>query len=115
MARRLRPALDIVSDIGCLGFDLQHHGDRESGHPGQPFAVGADGHALHLGALASALTRTGPSRLRPFIWPAAIGLASTRLLLLAHYVSDVVAGLVFGVATDRTIAALFARGPARRK
>jgi len=25
--RRLRPALELVSDIGCLGFDLQHHSD----------------------------------------------------------------------------------------
>lgn len=25
MARKLRPALEIVSDIGSLGFDLQHH------------------------------------------------------------------------------------------
>ena len=92
------------------------HG-RRHGIPrsGKRFDSFPSGHALHLGALASALTRTGPSRLRPFIWPAAIGLASTRLLLLAHYVSDVVAGLVFGVATDRAIAALFARGPARRK
>jgi hypothetical protein len=82
---------------------------------GNRFDSFPSGHALHLGALASALTRTGPSRLRPFIWPTAIGLASTRLLLLAHYVSDVVAGLVLGVATDCAIAALFARGPARRK
>lgn len=25
--RRLRPVLDIVSDIGALGFDLQHHNE----------------------------------------------------------------------------------------
>lgn len=29
MARKLRPALNIVSDIGCLGFDLQHHSDEQ--------------------------------------------------------------------------------------
>lgn len=28
-ARRLRLALDIVSDIGSLGFDLQHHSDEQ--------------------------------------------------------------------------------------
>lgn len=27
--RKLRPALDLVSDIGCLGFDLQHHSERD--------------------------------------------------------------------------------------
>lgn len=26
--RKLRPALEILSDIGCLGFDLQHHSDE---------------------------------------------------------------------------------------
>jgi hypothetical protein len=27
VTRRLRPALEILSDIGSLGFDLQHHDD----------------------------------------------------------------------------------------
>jgi membrane-associated phospholipid phosphatase len=90
----------------------RRHGIPRSGNRYDSFP---SGHALHLGALASALTRTGPPRLRPFIWPATIGLASTRFLLLAHYVSDVVAGLVLGVATDRAIATFFARRPSRRK
>ena len=25
--RKLRPAIEILSDIGSLGFDLQHHDD----------------------------------------------------------------------------------------
>lgn len=29
MPRKLRPALDLVSDIGSLGFDLQHHSDEQ--------------------------------------------------------------------------------------
>lgn len=29
MARKLRPAVEIVSDIGALGFDLQHHTDGQ--------------------------------------------------------------------------------------
>lgn len=29
MSRKLRPALDLVSDIGKLGFDLQHHSDEQ--------------------------------------------------------------------------------------
>lgn len=28
MSRKLRPALDLISAIGVLGFDLQHHSDR---------------------------------------------------------------------------------------
>ena len=27
--RKLRPAIEIVSDIGSLGFDLQHHSDAQ--------------------------------------------------------------------------------------
>lgn len=27
MTRKLRPAIEIVSDIGSLGFALQHHSD----------------------------------------------------------------------------------------
>lgn len=29
MARKLRPALNIVSDIGSLAFDLQHHSNEQ--------------------------------------------------------------------------------------
>lgn len=29
MSRRLRPAVEIVSDIGSLGFDLQHYSDEQ--------------------------------------------------------------------------------------
>lgn len=29
MSRRLRSALDIVSDIGVLGFDLQRHNEKD--------------------------------------------------------------------------------------
>lgn len=29
MARRLRSAVELVSSIGCIGFDLQHHSPKE--------------------------------------------------------------------------------------
>jgi hypothetical protein len=29
MARRLRSAIELVSDIGSLGFDLQHYSELE--------------------------------------------------------------------------------------
>lgn len=29
MPRRPRPAIELVSDIGSLGFDLQHHSDHD--------------------------------------------------------------------------------------
>ena len=32
MSRKLRDALEIVSDIGALGFDLQHHNEMQIAH-----------------------------------------------------------------------------------
>lgn len=61
------------------------------------------GHAVHLGALAQALRPMMPARLRPYLWPAALSLAATRIMLLAHYPSDVAAGLAFGVAVERAV------------
>jgi hypothetical protein len=42
----------------------------------------------------------GGSRHRPLIWPSAIA------LLLAHYVTDVAAGLLVGAMVDRVVAEL---------
>jgi len=64
------------------------------------------GHALHLGALAAAASRMVGPPARRFVWPTAIAFAATRLLLLAHYLSDVAAGLVLGIAVDRGVSCL---------
>jgi undecaprenyl-diphosphatase len=58
------------------------------------------GHALHVGALASAATRL-PPRQRNAVWLIGAGLVATRILLLAHWTSDVVAGLAIGAVTER--------------
>ena len=58
------------------------------------------GHALHVGALASAASRL-PPRQRNAVWLIGAGLVATRILLLAHWTSDVVAGLAIGVVTER--------------
>jgi undecaprenyl-diphosphatase len=64
------------------------------------------GHAVHLGAIAGPLVRLAPARLRPAVWPALISLAASRVLLLAHYPSDVAAGLGIGVAIQRAVSRL---------
>jgi hypothetical protein len=38
---------------------------------------------------------------KPLIWAGAAGLAATRVLLFAHNLSDVLAGLALGVALDK--------------
>jgi membrane-associated phospholipid phosphatase len=60
------------------------------------------GHALHVGALASAATLL-PSRARNPVWAIGAILAATRIVLLAHWFSDVLAGLGLGVAMERAM------------
>jgi membrane-associated phospholipid phosphatase len=65
------------------------------------------GHALHLGAIAGSAARLLPRPGRHLVWPLASVLAGTRIMLLAHYLSDVVAGLALGAALDKVVGRLF--------
>jgi undecaprenyl-diphosphatase len=58
------------------------------------------GHAVHMGALASAagLLSAGPRRL---VRSLAMALSLTRVALLAHWASDVLAGFALGVVVER--------------
>jgi len=58
------------------------------------------GHAIHVGALASAATVLPPAK-RNLVWCLGAGLVLTRIVLLAHWMSDVVAGLAIGALTER--------------
>jgi membrane-associated phospholipid phosphatase len=60
------------------------------------------GHAVHIGALASAASCL-PKRQRNTIWLAGAGLVATRIVLLAHWTSDVLAGLAIGVIVERLL------------
>ncbi len=71
-------------------------GKREDAFP--------SGHALHMGALASA-AGTMPPRSRLAICALAIGLSLTRIMVLAHWTSDVVAGFALGAALERMLRA----------
>jgi len=64
------------------------------------------GHAINIGAIAAPLTRSMPAKVRPVVWPAMTLLAASRVLLLAHYPSDVAAGLGLGVLVERISAKL---------
>jgi membrane-associated phospholipid phosphatase len=67
------------------------------------------GHAIHLGAMAPSAARLVPRSLRQIVWPTVFCLASTRTLILAHYPSDVLAGLGIGLATNKAIRAALGR------
>jgi membrane-associated phospholipid phosphatase len=60
------------------------------------------GHAVHIGALASAATVLPPLQ-RNAVWAVGGGLVLTRIVLLAHWTSDVVAGLAVGAVTERLL------------
>ncbi len=60
------------------------------------------GHAMHIGAIASAIGWIEP-RAAPWVWIGGIGLASTRVVLLAHWASDVIVGLCAGAVLERLL------------
>src|SRR5215211_4046715 len=57
------------------------------------------GHALHMGAVASAAGAL-PARPRGAIRALAVGLSLTRIVVLAHWASDVVVGFALGALSN---------------
>jgi membrane-associated phospholipid phosphatase len=74
-------------------------GVRLSGNSEDAFP---SGHALHIGALASAATLL-PPKLRNAVWTAGAVLVTTRVVLLAHWLTDVLAGLGLGALVERAV------------
>jgi membrane-associated phospholipid phosphatase len=97
LVRRRRPDRTIKG---------RRHGIPYSGDAWDSFP---SGHAIHLGAMAPSAARLVPKSLRQLVWPTAFCLASTRTLILAHYPSDVVAGLGIGLATNKAVKAALRR------
>jgi membrane-associated phospholipid phosphatase len=60
------------------------------------------GHAVHIGALASAASVL-PEKPRNLVWGIGVTLVLTRIVLLAHWASDVAAGLAIGTVTERLL------------
>ncbi|MEO6839697.1 MAG: phosphatase PAP2 family protein [Bradyrhizobium sp.] len=60
------------------------------------------GHAIHVGALASAASEL-PANQRNLVWGVGAGLVLTRIVLLAHWTTDVLAGLVMGAGIERLL------------
>jgi PAP2 superfamily len=67
------------------------------------------GHAVHVGALASAATVL-PKQQRNIVWSIGATLVLTRIVLLAHWASDVMVGLAVGAATERLLRLLTGYG-----
>jgi membrane-associated phospholipid phosphatase len=75
------------------------HGISFSGRRKDAFP---SGHALHMGALASAAGAL-PAGPRRAIRALAVGLSLTRIVVLAHWASDVVAGFALGAILERVL------------
>ena len=80
----------VIGHVHGISFS----GKREDAFP--------SGHALHMGALASA-AGTLPAAPRRAIRTLAVGLSLTRVVVLAHWASDVVAGFALGAILERTL------------
>ena len=88
---QIRP--DRTTILGHI-HGVPFSGKREDAFP--------SGHALHMGALVSA-AGTLPLDSRLVIRALAVGLSLTRIAILAHWTSDVVAGFALGAALERLL------------
>jgi len=73
---------------------------RGIGKSGNAWDSFPSGHAVHLGAVAAPLARLAPAGLGSLVWPAVFSLAATRIVVLAHYATDVLAGFALGAAVE---------------
>jgi undecaprenyl-diphosphatase len=81
---------------------------------GKPLDSFPSGHAVHVGALASAASVL-PVKQRSLIWSVGTALVLTRIVLLAHWASDVAAGFALGAATERLLRPLSGYGRKARR
>ena len=79
---------------------------------GKTYDAFPSGHAVHMGALASAATEL-PRRQRSAVWGLSAGLVLTRVVLLAHWASDVAAGLVVGAGLEQALRFVTGYGSAK--
>jgi membrane-associated phospholipid phosphatase len=85
------------------------HG-RRHGIPrsGKAYDAFPSGHAMHVGAVASAVSWAYP-KWTPIAWCIGLVVAATRIVLLAHWTTDVLAGLVMGALVERCLRPLSKR------
>jgi undecaprenyl-diphosphatase len=79
------------------------HGPRR-GIPrsGKPYDAFPSGHAMHVGAVASAVSWAYPKS-APVAWGLGGLIAATRIVILAHWTTDVLAGLAMGALVERCV------------
>jgi membrane-associated phospholipid phosphatase len=83
--------------------------DRRVPRLGNAWDSFPSGHAMHLSAIGVSAQRLVPRRWRAPLWSALGALAASRIVLLAHYPSDVLAGWGIGALINKTVCAAFGR------
>jgi undecaprenyl-diphosphatase len=81
--------------------------DRRVPRLGNAWDSFPSGHAVHLAAIAASLRRLAPRRWRPLVTSGLGALAASRIMLLAHYPSDVIAGWGIGALINKAVCATF--------
>ena len=69
---------------------------------GQALDAFPSGHAMHVGAVASAVSWAYPKSAR-VAWALGGLIAATRIVILAHWTTDVLAGLAIGALVERCV------------
>jgi len=75
---------------------------RGVGISGKPYDSFPSGHSVHVGALVGVLAWAYP-RKRTYIYAVGGVLAATRIAVLAHWPTDVLAGWALGAAIEKSI------------
>ncbi|MDF2120577.1 phosphatase PAP2 family protein [Roseiarcaceae bacterium H3SJ34-1] len=76
---------------------------------GRQYDAFPSGHAVHVGAICGSIARLFPNW-RRVAMIGGIGIAGSRVVLLAHWLSDVAVGLAAGILVDRTVSRML-NGP----
>jgi membrane-associated phospholipid phosphatase len=99
----LKRLIDQERPDRCMVYGRRHGIPRS----GKPFDAFPSGHAMHIGAFASAVSWAFPER-APTAWVLGGLVALTRIILLAHWTTDVLAGLTMGSLVERCLRPLSA-------
>ena len=100
----LKRLIDQERPDRCMVHGRRHDIPRS----GKRYDAFPSGHAMHVGAVASAVSWAYP-KLAPIAWGLGGLIAATRIVLLAHWTTDVLAGLAMGALVERCLRPLSGR------
>src|SRR3954469_19949405 len=100
----LKRLIDQERPDRCMVHGARHGIPRS----GKAYDAFPSGHAMHVGAVASAVSWAYP-RSAPIAWGLGGLIAATRIILLAHWTTDVLAGLAMGALAERCLRPLSGR------